>query len=294
MRYGWLAAYGGSMPRSSDPDQFARVVQAGISRGMDVVDAWRQARAQRPSATARALQAEHDRAIAGQQRALRQHQRRERRLANEVTGGTVMAGVAGTLGVLDIVIESTTAQAGVYGPAWIWVVLAAGGGVTALVARRRRAHLPHPPRVDVTAPINVAVPSDAIGAEQSQRLTYLRLQLAQVIPAIERLHPEAANDLRRADSEAAPQLHALVERLAILHSIRRDMPDTIAENAATNAAIEVRERLATGCATYERLIAASATMLAAPDMARSTDEVLGPALDGLSAYTHGLERAADS
>jgi uncharacterized membrane protein YdbT with pleckstrin-like domain len=279
---------------ASDRDQFARVVQAGISRGMDVVDAWRQARAQRPSAQARALQAEHDRRLAEQQRALRRHQRRQRTLDNEVTGGVAVAGVAGTLGVLDIVIESTTATAGVYGPAWVWVALAAGGGVVAAVARRKRAQLPPAPRVDAIPSAPTAIPAHAIGAEQAQRLTSLRLQLAQVIPAIERLHPDAAADLRRADLEAAPQLHALVDRLIVLHGIRIEMAGTQAEAAATSAAVEVRERLTTGCATYERLIAASATMLAAPDIARGTDEVLAPALEGLTAYTHGLKRAANS
>ena len=279
---------------ASDRDQFARVVQAGISRGMDVVDAWRQARAQRPSAQARALQAEHDRRLAEQQRALRRHQRRQRTLDNEVTGGVAVAGVAGTLGVLDIVIESTTATAGVYGPAWMWVALAASGGVVAAVARRKRAQLPPAPRVDSIPSAPTAIPAHAIGAEQAQRLTSLRLQLAQVIPAIERLHPDAAADLRRADLEAAPQLHALVDRLIVLHGIRIEMAGTQAEAAATSAAVEVRERLTTGCATYERLIAASATMLAAPDIARGTDEVLAPALEGLTAYTHGLKRAANS
>ena len=279
---------------ASDRDQFARVVQAGISRGMDVVDAWRQARAQRPSAQARALQAEHDRRLAEQQRALRRHQRRQRTLDNEVTGGVAVAGVAGTLGVLDIVIESTTATAGVYGPAWMWVALAASGGVVAAVARRKRAQLPPAPRVDAIPSAPTAIPAHAIGAEQAQRLTSLRLQLAQVIPALERLHPDAAADLRRADLEAAPQLHALVDRLVVLHGIRIEMAGTEAEAAATSAAVEVRERLTTGCATYERLIAASATMLAAPDIARGTDEVLAPALEGLTAYTHGLKRAANS
>jgi len=259
---------------------------------MDVVDAWRQARAQRPSAQARALQVEQSRRIAEQQKALRRYQRKERRLANQATGGIAVAGVAGTLGVLDIVIESTTAAAGVYGPAWIWVALAAGGGIVAAVSRRQRKEMPPAPRVDVSPLPTVAVPADALGAEQAERLTSLRLQLAQVIPAIERLHPGAARDLREADLEAAPQLHALVDRLVILHGIRRDMAGTEAEAAATTAAVEVRERLTTGCATYERIIAASATMLAAPDMARSTDEVLTPALEGLAAYTHGLQRAA--
>jgi hypothetical protein len=277
---------------ASDRDQFARVVQSSIARGMDVVDAWRQARAQRPSAQARALQIEQGRRLAEQQRALRRHQRKERRLSNEATGGVVVAGVAGTLGVLDIVIESTTASAGVYGPAWIWVALAAAGGVVTGVARRQRREMPPPPRVDVVPLPTIAIPPDAIGAEQAQRLTALRVQLAQVIPAIERLHPGAAQDLRAADLEAAPQLHALVDRLVILHSIRRDMAGTDAEAAATAAAVEVRKRLTTGCTTYERIIAASATMLAAPDVARGTDDVLAPALEGLAAYAHGLERAA--
>lgn len=277
---------------ASDRDQFARAVQAGISRGMDVVDAWRQARAARPSAQARALQMEQGRRLAEQQRALRRHQRKQRRLTNEVTGGIAVAGVAGTLGVLDIVIESTTATSGVYGPAWIWVALAAGGGIVATVARRQRKEMPAPPRVDVAPLPTMTIPADAIGAEQAQRLTALRLQLAQVIPAIERLHPGAAQDLRDADLEAAPQLHALVDRLVILHGIRRDMTGTEAADAATTAAVEVRERLTTGCTTYERIIAASATMLAAPDVARGTEEVLMPALEGLAAYTHGLQRAA--
>jgi hypothetical protein len=279
---------------ASDRDQFARLVQAGMSRGMDVVDAWRQARAQRPTARARALQAEQERRLATQQRDLRRHQRRQRMLDNEVTGGIAIAGAAGVLGVLDIVLETTTAQSGVYGPAWIWVVLATAGGVTAALARRKRAQLPAAPAVDPMPPIAAAIPADAIGSEQAHRLIALRLQLAQVVPAIERLHPGAAADLRRADLEAAPQLHALVDRLVILHGIRLEMQGTEAEGAATAAAVEVRERLSTGCVTYERLIAASATMLAAPDIARDTDDILGPALEGLAAYTHGLQRASGS
>jgi hypothetical protein len=292
MPQGAGTAYRGGM--SSDRDQFARVLQAGITRGMDIVDAWRQARAQRPSARTRALHVEQARRVADQQRALRRHQRRQRRLDNEATGGVVVAGVAGTLGVLDIVIESTTAQAGVYGPAWIWIAFAAGGAMVSAVARRRRAQLPSPPRVDPLPTPTADVPAHAIGAEQAERLNALRVQLAQVVPAIQRLHPAAAEDLRSADLAAAPQLHALVDRLAVLHGIRSEMAGTEAEGAATAAAIEVRERLATGCATYERLIAASATLLAAPDIDRSTDDILGPALAGLTAYSHGLKRAANS
>lgn len=282
------------MEGMADGEQFARRVQAGISRGLDVVDAWRLARAQRPTAEARQLQAEHDRALAHQQREVYRYRRRSTNLQTQVTAGTAVAGVAGTIGAIDVIVEATTSQAGVYGPSWLWIGSAIAGAVVAITARRRRAHLPPEPRISVPPAPPATVPPNAIGADESRRLTALRLQLAQVIPAIERLHPGAADELRRADVEAAPPLHALIDRLAVLDRIRREMPGSQAEAAATAAAVEVRDRLGTGCGTYERLLAASATMLAAPDIARSTEDVLGPALQAMAAYTHGLQRSADS
>ena len=273
-------------------DSFARALQTSIARGLDAVDAWKQARAARPSAQARALQAEQERTVALQAYARRRYDRRAQRLQTQATTGTAVAGVAGTVGVIDVVAEAATSQAAVYGPSWMWLGVALLGGIVAVVARRQRRALPPPPRVDELPAAPIAVPPDAIGADQAQQLITLRLQLFQVVPAIARLHPGAADELHRADLEAAPPLHALVERLVILHRIRHDMPGTQAYEAATTAAMEVQSRLATGCTTYEQLLAASATMLAAPDIARSTDEVLSPALQAMAAYTHGLQRAA--
>ena len=277
----------------SDGEQFARAVQSGISRGLDIVDAWRLARAQRPSPQARQLQREHEKAADQARREVRRHERRERQLQARVVGGTAVAGVAGTVGVIDVIVEASTSQTAVYGPSWMWLGAAVIGAVVAVVSRRERSHLPPAPRPAIPPPAPSAVPSTAIGAEEAQRLIALRLQLAQVVPAIERLHPGAADELRRADLEAAPPLHALIDRLAILDRIRREMPRTEAEAAATIAAVDVRDRLATGCGTYERLLAASATLLAAPDISRTTDEVLGPALEAMAAYAHGLERQAE-
>lgn len=274
-------------------ESFARAVQTGIARGMDVVDAWKQARAARPSAQARALQIEQERIVALQRRDRSRYDRRVQRLQTQATAGTAIAGVAGTVGVIDVVAEAATSQAAVYGPSWMWLTIAVVSGLGALSARRQRRTLPPPPHVDALPPASITVPTDAIGSDEAQHLTSLRLQLTQVIPAVERLHPGAAVEVRRADVEAAPPLHALVERLVVLHRIRVEMPGTQAEIAATNAAIDVRARLATGCTTYEQILAASATMLAAPDIARSTDEILGPALQAMAAYTHGLQRAAD-
>lgn len=278
----------------SDGDQFARLVQQGIARGLDVVDAWRQARAQRPSPQARQLQAAHDRAVAQARRETKRHHSRERRLQAEVVGGTAVAGVAGTVGILDVVIEATTSQAGVYGPSWAWLGAAIVGAVVAFTARQGQKSAPPEPRIAIPPAPPAAVPRNAIGSAEAARLTTLRLQLAEIVPAIERLHPDAARELRMADLEAAPPLHALVDRLAILDRIRREMPGTQAEAAATSAAVEVRDRLATGCGTYERLLAASATLLAAPDLDRTTDEVLGPALQAMTAYAHGLQRSAEA
>ena len=287
------AAYRGG-GATSDKDQFARVVQAGIARGLDVVDAWRLARSERLSPQARQLKLEHERAAARARREVKRHQRQEQQLQARLIGGTAVAGVAGTVGVIDVITEAATSQQGVYGPSWMWLGAAIVGAVVALVARRERAHLPPEPHIAIPPAPPAPVPSNAIGAGECQRLIALRLQLAQMIPAIDRLHPSAAEELRRADLEAAPPLHALVDRLAVLDRIRREMPGTQPEAAATAAAVEVRDRLATGCGTYERLLAASATLLAAPDISRSTEEVLGPALQAMTAYAHGLQRASQA
>ena len=276
------------------PGNFAKAVESGIARGLDIVEAWRLARAQRPSPQTRQLQREHEQAAAKARREVQSHERRERQLQTRVIGGTAVAGVAGTVGVLDVIVEASTSQAGVYGPSWAWLGAAIVGGVVAVISRREQAALPPAPRPAVPPPPPSTVPTRAIGAEEAQRLTALRLQLAQMVPAIERLHPGAAEELRRADAEAAPPLHALIDRLTILDRIRREMPGTEAEAAATMAAVEVRDRLATGCGTYERLLAASATLLAAPDISRTTDAVLGPALQGMAAYAHGLQRSAEA
>lgn len=281
------------MGKRRDAEQFAALVQTGLERGMDVVAAWRTARAQRPSAQARALQAEHQRLATAQRREIERYDRRARRLNTQVTAGTAVAGVAGTVGVIDVVVEATTSSVGVYGPSWVWLATAVVGGVTAISARRARATLPESPRPEAALGPTSVLAADAIGASESQQLIAVRVQLARIVPAIDRLHPGAGAELRRADTEAAPTLHALVERLGILDRIRREMPDTSAYQAATSAALEVSQRLRTGAQTYERLVAASATMLAAPDIARSTDEVLGPALDALTAYTHGLQATAE-
>jgi hypothetical protein len=270
---------------------FTAVVQAGIERGLDVVEAWRAARASKPS---RELEARRQQAIAAHAREVHRYERRKAQLSTRTIAGTAVAGVAGTVGVIDVVAEVATSDAAVYGPSWMWLGAAVIGAVTAIIARRRQATLAPP--AAFRAPIGPPplLRPDAIGAVEAARLTRLRLQLAEVVPALDSLHPAAAHDLRDADQEASPPLHALVTRLDVLDRMRRDLDASAAKDAATTAAEQVRTRLDAGCQTYEMLLTASASLLAAPDVSRSTDEVLTPAIEALSAYTHGLQRSAET
>ena len=79
----------------------------------------------------------------------------------------------------------------------------------------------------------------------------------------------------------------------VLDQLQRELPGTSAAASAATSAELVRARLAEGCATYDELLAAAARLLAAPEMARSTQEILAPAINAMLAYAHGLQRAAD-
>ena len=274
-----------------DREAFAAVVQAGIERGLDVVEAWRAARSSKPS---RALEAQRQRAIAAHTREVRAYERRRASLTTRTIGGTAVAGVAGTVGTIDVIAEVATSQAAVYGPSWMWLGAAVVGAVTAITARRSARTLTPP--AEFVPPIGPppTLRPDAIGADESARLIRLRVQLAEIVPTLDVLHPAAAADLRQADTEASPPLHALIERLDLLDRMRRELGTSPAADAATTSAHQVRDRLHAGCQTYESLLTASASLLAAPDVSRSTAEVLTPAIVALQAYTHGLQRSAET
>ena len=176
----------------------------------------------------------------------------------------------------------------------MWLGAAAIGAVTAITARTSRTRITPP--ADFVPPVGPppSLRPGAIGAAESVRLTRLRLQLADIVPTLDALHPAAAQDLRSADTEASPPLHALIVRLDVLDRMRQELGVCPAAQAATDAAHQVRARLEAGCRTYEALLTASASLLAAPDVSRSTDEVLTPAIEALHAYTHGLQRSAET
>lgn len=276
------------MPRS-DPDDLARRVQAGIERGLSVLDSFRGVRG---FAEADRMERAHRLAMADYDKRQRRYTARLAALRRRRVGGAVIGGLAAVIGLVDAGLTILSVGTLGIGPVWMWGIIAGVSGLSAFTAHRELGTITPPELPSVPVPPPPPLPRGAIGAEESERLTRLRSQVAQVIPAIAQLHPGAAAEVRRADAEAAPVLAGQVHRLALLHRMVAEMPGTEPARAASAAATEVCARLARGCATYESLLAAAATLLAAPDIARSTEDVLNPAVQAMTAYAHGLARAA--
>lgn len=274
-----------------DATELAALVELGISRGLDVVDAF-MAVASTP-ASSRALAREHRRALQAQQRILRRHEKRVTRLRRTATGGTVVAGAAGSIGILDVAIEAG-GSAGAFGPWPLWFVIAGVGGLAAWRARVRLRAMPSPNLPAISAAPPQAIPRSAIGSSEVSRFISVRMQLGRVASSVDSLHPGAGDELRRADAQAAGPLTALAERLSLLHQLQVELPNSTAADAARASAFVVSERLASGCATYEELLAAAARLLAAPDPGQTTTVILDPAVQAMVAYAHGLQRASDA
>jgi hypothetical protein len=196
-------------------------------------------------------------------RALAKHQQRLGRLRTAAFAGGV--------------VSVATLVAAVAGQ-WWWLAGTAmalwftGASVVAL----RRAEAPTPPP-----------PAGAV------RLLQVQDSLLRLIPAVEHLHPSAGLELRRAVEQAAPLLDQQARRLDMLDTLRVTMRGTSAGAAAETAAHEVEARLDRGVDAYEQLLAATATLLGAPDLGHSADAVLLPAIEGMQAYSAGLAIASE-
>jgi hypothetical protein len=197
-------------------------------------------------------------------RAVARHRQRVGQLRTAVFAGAV-ASVA-------------TVVAALAGGHWWWLVGTAFGlwfaGGAALRLRGMRPPQPPPP-------------------PGAMRLVRVQDSLRQLIPAVEHLHPSAGLELRKAVEQAAPLLDQQARRLGVLDELRVSMAGTGAGAAAETAAREVEARLERGVDAYEALLAASATLLGAPDLGRSADAVLLPAIEGMHAYSAGLAAAGD-
>jgi hypothetical protein len=264
--------------------RLAERVAALVEQGLDVAEAYSTAK----GANAKASR-EYAKAMERHAKNVRRHQARVLSRRRSAVTLTAVAGSTAVLGVIDV----AAGGGAVPGDPWMWLF---GSAIATVLAVRNRydaqhAHSPEPPMLTPAATAQ-SLPRSAIGWSEAQGLAAVRRQLVGMVPAVAALHPDAGRELKAADDEAAPALAAQVARLAVLDQVRRELPDSEAATAAADAAQQVRARLAEGVAVYDRLLAAASTMLASPDLGRSSAEVLGPAADALTAYAEGL-RAAD-
>jgi hypothetical protein len=267
-----------------DPAEVAALIEQGVNRGVDLVESFLAVTGRGSRNPAKALETEHRRALAANRRDLMRHRTRVATLKSQVTGGAVVAGVGGSIGLID-------ALAGPPSSLWLWFGAAGVGLVVSLRARMRLGKVGPGPGALARAGPPPPLPRGAVGAAEVQRFTAVRVQVMTMAPSLDRLYPGSGDELRRADNEAAGPLTALAERLLVLDQLQRELPGTSAAQSAARSADVVRQRLADGCATYDTLLAAAARLLSAPDLSRSTDEVLAPAVDAMVAYAEGLRRA---
>ncbi len=259
------------------------MVDRGLARGLEAYDAIRQALDAMPTSSGRALQRQARAVNRASARTRRSHALKVRRSQTAVILGssTAVAGAGATL------IEVVSAGAFVGTPVG-WVALAGIGGGTAFWGFRSRGRIGSPPPAPQIA---AALPRGAVGSDVVERYLRTRLDVITAAKQIETLHPDAAREVLVADMEAGEALDALVERLRVLDQLARS--PSSAASAARASAMVIAERLARGCDTYDSLLQAAMRLLAAPDLSRTTDAILQPAVDALIAYAHGLSRAAE-
>ncbi len=243
------------------------------------------ARAQRQAALVRRAQAEQAQLVANQR-----HTNLLRRLhARATTGFYVAAGSAG-LGAVDLVGAAVADNPNVVPPgAGLWFVAAAVSGLIGARARARLKAGPQPVQVELPPVPPPLLPPGCVGAEEAQEIYNCEARLIAMIPAVDHLLPEAGLSLRQTLHAVQPRLHGVVERLEALASI-----DVMRAPQAAEAAETLRRVLVGGIESYDHLINATATLLAAPDPRGGATQSLAIATQELEAYAAGLSAASDA
>lgn len=253
------------------PAEISAMVEAGIARGLNVIDAFTAATGNRT------LDRAHKKELATQKSARRKHQARVEsfRFGAVAGGGTAIAG-----GTLAIVISN---------PA-LWLIAVGGAVISIMSIRGWRRLGPEPVGRGSVGPAT-PLPRGAIGRDCVKRYLAVRTQVVNMSSSVSVLHPAAGKELVNADAQAAVALNTLCDRLLVLHQLAASLPGTAAAASAASAAQVVASRLVLGCDSYDKLLAAAAELLASPDIAGMVN--LQPAADSLIAYSHGLMRASD-
>ncbi|MDC1474440.1 hypothetical protein N8350_02390 [Candidatus Nanopelagicales bacterium] len=253
------------------PAEISAMVEAGIARGLNVIDAFSAATGNRT------LNRAHKKELATQKSARRKYRTR---LDSFRFGAVAGGGIAIAGGTVAIVSSN---------PA-LWFITIGGAVISLMSIRRWRRLGPEPVGRGSVAPAT-PLPRGAIGRDCVKRYLAVRTQVVNMSSSVSVLHPAAGKELVNADAQAAGALNALCERLLVLHQLAASLPATAAAASATSAAQVVASRLVLGCDSYDKLLAAAAELLASPDLTGMVN--LQPAADSLIAYSHGLMRASD-
>lgn len=275
-----MAPYPSGSPGQDDSglpqESFGSLIRRGLDRGLAAWEARAVASQTQMDPVTRNEIARRE-AIAARESIVRRHELAIQGFKRRSKVGAVTAGAAGGVGIVEAVTTGS--------PATGWFIISLVAGLLALKSRTKLKMLP--------APVLPAVPPrylppGTIGHSEAEQLAQVEAYLAQVLPTVDRLHPDAGRELREAGNVASPVLRAQVDRLGALDHLRRAMPGTRTARAATQAAEQVRESLAEGVEAYDELLASTAVFLASPDPYVSASEALAPAIVSLQAYAHGL------
>jgi len=215
------------------------------------------------------------------------HRSRLSKLRFRFASGTTVA-VAGTA------VAAGTVTQGPLGTTALGVGAIAVGAWQALRGRKGLRDLQPPREVPQIMPAPAPLPAGCPGAESAMRVTQYRRTIMEMLPTIELLHPEAAEDIRAADAATAPGLNAMVERIRSMQRIQQEMPGTSAQASAQVATGALVVRLTEGAWAYHELLEAVITLAGAPALSGGPQSTLRPAIQDMRAYATGLQRAAET
>ena len=162
------------------------MVEAGIARGLNVIDAFTAATGNRT------LDRAHKKDLAAARKANRRYQSRLDALRFGAIAGGGVALTTGTIAILSVTPG-------------LWL-LSAGGAFLSLVSIRRWRRIGDRPVVRNLVPPATPLPRGAIGRESVKRYLNVRTQIVNMSVSISVLHQNAGSEMVNADAEAAVAL----------------------------------------------------------------------------------------